>query len=160
FLTEGVAGDIAPKRVELVTLDQDRLLPWRPTCPAERVGLLMLTHPRLQALLLIGLWQVRSLNPFRFLLPRVLACHRLLLSPGTSVTPEDVSYQDNVHGNRAYCRQGMRSADTPAGGVQILDADAMCRKRVSWKVYGQGWRWWPEQARSPALSWEMQRLFY
>jgi len=26
-LTEGVAGDIAPKRVELVTLDQDRLLP-------------------------------------------------------------------------------------------------------------------------------------
>jgi hypothetical protein len=75
FLTEGVAGDIAPKRIELVTLDQDRVLPWRPTRPAERVSLLMLTNPYLEALILVFLWQARSLNPFRFFLPRVLARH-------------------------------------------------------------------------------------
>jgi hypothetical protein len=73
--TEGVAGDIAPKQIELVALDQDRLLPWRSTRPTAQVGLLMLTNPRLKALLLVGLGQVRNLNPFRFLLPGVLACH-------------------------------------------------------------------------------------
>jgi len=73
--TEGVAGDIAPKQIELVALDQDRLLPWRSTRPTARVGLLMLTNPRLKALLLVGVGQVRNLNPFRFLLPGVLACH-------------------------------------------------------------------------------------
>src|SRR5262245_52163681 len=70
--TEGVAGDIAPKPVELVALDQDRLLPWRSTRPTARVGLFMLPNPRLQALLVVGVGQVRHLNPFRLLLPRVL----------------------------------------------------------------------------------------